>query len=695
MKLKSKHMRSSKKKAKRLPFDVSYTQSRELSWMQFNARVLHEASDERVPLYERFKFAAIFSSNLDEFYMVRAGSLADTAQRQEDAPDSTCGWTAAEQLERIWEVTETLYDLRDEAVKDIEGRLERYGFQRLRRRSLNDAERAWLDAYFTEQIRPRLTPQVLDGAQPYPHLEGGAFYILQRLEEGENQTLGLLPVPAGLPALVRLPGEGVRFLLTEQVVRDYAPSLFPGRAAAGAMIVRVTRSADISPDDGARAAGADYRERVRQVLQARPRLGAVRLEIQGKRKMPVVRQLYKQLGLQKEQVFWSKAPLAMGYVWQLAEAFSGSRELFDPPFTPRASAQVDPQRPMAAQILERDILLHFPYESIEPFQRLLEESARDPSVRSISLTVYRAAKRSALLQALAEAARNGKRVTVLFELRARFDEQNNLEWAERLETAGCTVVYGAKGYKCHAKLCLIVRETDGAAQYLTQIGTGNYNEKTAAMYTDFSLMTADPAIGADAAALFRDLAAGAVGRTYPTLLAAPAGIKPALLAQIAAEAEKARAGQPCGITIKCNSLTDRETIDALQQASAAGVPVRLLVRGICCLVPGVEGLTENIHVYSIVGRFLEHARAYAFGAEMETLYIGSSDLMTRNLDRRVEVLCPVRDARTAERIRLILSCQLEDTVKRHELHRKKGYLPVPPPGLPGLSSQGVFMDGAV
>lgn len=692
MKLKGKHMRATKKKAKRLPFDLSYTQSRELSWLQFNARVLHEASDRRVPLYERLKFAAIFSSNLDEFYMVRTGSLSGGAQQPGDAPDSTCGWTAAEQLERIWEATGALYGERDEAVGEIEGKLEKYGFRRLRRRDLTEDGRAWLDRYFEEQVRPCLTPQLLDDGHPFPHLASGTFSVVLRLEEGERRVLGLVPVPPGLPALVRLPGAGVRFILIEQLVRDYAPGLFPGFACAGRAVVRVTRSADLSPDGG--DGGAAYREQVRQVLQQRPQLSAVRLEVQGKLKMPLVRELCARLGLEKDQVFWSDTPLSMGYVRQLADALSAFPELFYPPFTPRAAQAVDPARPMAAQLAEKDILLHFPYESIEPFRRLLHEAAEDPAVTAISMTAYRVAKQSALLRELITAAENGKRVTVLFELRARFDEQNNIEWAERLEAAGGTVLYGPKGYKCHLKLCLITREDGGAVQYLTQVGTGNYNEKTAALYTDFSLMTADPEIGADAAAIFRDLAAGAVGNTYPTLLAAPAGIKPALLSRISAEAEKARRGEPCGITIKCNSLTDREMIDALQQASAAGVPVRLLVRGICCLVPGVEGLTENIHIYSIVGRFLEHARAYAFGAGMETVYIGSSDLMTRNLDRRVEVLCPVRDPGLAERVRQILRCQLADTAKRHELHRKKGYLPVrPAEGETALEAQAAFLEG--
>lgn len=676
MKLKGKHMRSTKKKAKRLPFDLSYTQSRELSWLQFNARVLHEATDKQVPLYERLKFAAIFTSNLDEFYMVRAGSLAGLSRQPGDAPDSTCGWTAAEQLERIWQATESLCEKRDKAVEAIEERLKRYGFQRLRCRDLTEPERVWLDRYFEEQIRPQLEPQLLDENHPFPQLPGGAFSVVLRLGEEEEKQLGLLPVPSSLPPLVRLPGMGVRFLLMEQLVLDYAPRLFPGYTAAGRAVIRITRSADIDPDDSAE--GAAYRAQLRRLLQERPHLNAVRLEIQGKLKMPVIRELCGHLGLEKAQVFRSECPLAMGWVWQLADEMTAFPELFYPPRTPRMPCGIDPERPMLEQIREKDRLLHFPYESIAPFLQLLEEAAQDPDTKSIYLTVYRAAKQSRLLAALEAAARNGKQVTVLFELRARFDEQNNMEWAERLETAGCTVLHGAKGYKCHAKLCLITRERDGLTEYLTQIGTGNYNEKTAELYTDLSLMTADPEIGADAAAIFRDLAAGAVGQTYQILLAAPAGIKPALRELIAAEIEKAQAGLPSGITIQCNSLTDRQMIDALQQASAAGVPVRLLVRGICCLVPGIEGLTENIHIYSIVGRFLEHERIYAFGAQQETLYIGSSDLMTRNLDRRVEVLCPMRSAELAERVRQILRCQLSDTAKRHELHRKKGYLPVAP-----------------
>ncbi len=693
MKLKSKNMRVRKKAAKRLPFDLSYTQSRELSWLQFNARVLSEAADKRVPLYERLKFAAIFSSNLDEFYMVRVGSL--TGLLPDSAPDSTCGWTAGEQREHILEATGPLYDARDEAVGEIEEALEAYGFRRLRRKHLQGEERQWLGRYFEEQVRPLLSPLPLDESTPFPHLENGAFYVVVRMGEGDETQLFLVPVPAGLPLLVRLPGEGVRFVLAEQLVRDYAPQLFPGRKPAGRAIIRVTRSADISPDDGSVPDGESYRERVRQVLEQRPRLGAVRLEIQGKMKMPVVKQLCAGLGLSKDQVFWSRCPLSLGYVWQLADCLSGFPALFYPDFTPRVPAEFPAGQPVAALVQERGRLLHYPYESMEPFLRLLEESAHDPAVTSVCLTVYRVAKQSRVLSCLLEAARNGKAVTVAFELRARFDEQNNIDWAERLEAAGCRVVYGIPKIKCHAKLCLITRAVDGQTQYLTQIGTGNYNEKTAAQYTDLCLMTADPQIGADAAAVFDSLARGAADADCKVLLAAPAGIKPGLLRLIAGEADKARAGLPCGITFKCNSLTDRVMIDALQQAAAAGVPVRLLVRGICCLVPGIEGLTDRVQVFSIVGRFLEHARIYAFGADMETLLIGSSDLMTRNLDRRVEILCPVRDGGCAARVRGILQAQMADTSKRHALDHKKGYLPIrPPEGEAPFEAQAFFLREA-
>lgn len=689
MKLKGKHMRAAKKRAKRLPFDLSYTQSRELSWLQFNARVLHEAADKRVPLYERLRFAAIFTSNLDEFYMVRAGALDSLAHAPGDAPDSNCGWTAAEQLARIREATGALYAARDDVIGEIEGRLGKYGVSRLRPRDLEGAERAWLDRYFEEEVRPRLS--VVRPGEPFPHLENGGLAVALWLGEpdSEERTLGLVILPEGLPPLVRLPGEGMRFILAGQLVRDYAPGLFPGLAVSSRAVIRATRSADIAPDGS-----GDYRERVRQSLGQRQRLGAVRLEIQGKLKMPAVKALCGLLGLEKGQVFWSDAPLSMGWAGQLEAELAGFPELFYPPFTPRWPGSVSASRPVLEQVLERDLLLHYPYESMSPFLRLMEEAACDPAVTAVSLTVYRVAKQSRLLGLLLDAAGRGKRVTVIFELRARFDEQNNLEWAARLEAAGCVVRYGSETYKCHAKVCLITRETADGVQYITQVGTGNYNEKTAALYTDFSLLTADQEVGADAAALFRDLAAGGAGGSYQVLLAAPAGIRAGLLACIEGECEKARAGLPCGVTIKCNSLTDRGMADALQRASAQGVPVRLLVRGICCLVPGVEGLTENIQIYSIVGRFLEHARAYAFGAEMETVYIGSCDLMTRNLDRRTEVLCPVRDAALAERVRGILRAQLADTAKRHMLHRKKGYLAVrPAEGEAPFHAQAWFMDG--
>lgn len=695
MKLKSKNMRNKKKSAKHLPFDLSYTQSRELSWLQFNARVLYEASDQRVPLYERLRFAAIFSSNLDEFYMVRTGSLVSASRSPDDAPDSTCGWTAKEQLSHILDATGPLYDARDDAVKEIESALSPCGFQRLRRRDLSPRERRWLDQYFTEQVQPLLAPVMLDPDAPFPQLAGGAFYIFLRLKSpqtGESETdaetrHALVPVPDSLPPFVCLPGDGVRFLLTEQLVRDYAPELFPAFEPSGRAVIRVTRSADISPQGDAHS--EDYPEQVRQALQKRPSLGAVRLEIQGKLKMPSVRTLCVGLGLEKDQVFWSDSPLTMGYVWQLADRLAGFPALFYPPFSPHIRTGTGT---VMARVQEHDLLLHYPYDSMEPFLQLLHEAALDSTVTAISLTVYRVAKHSQILQYLILAAQNGKAVTVLFELRARFDEQNNLEWAERLEQAGCKVIYGIGKLKCHAKLCLITRISDGQTHYITQLGTGNYNEKTASLYTDLCLMTADPEIGADAAAVFDSLTQGTAAPDCRVLLAAPSGIKPGLCTLIDKEAEKARAGQPCGITIKCNSLTDRVMIDALQRASAAGVPVRLLVRGICCLVPGIEGLTDHIEVFSIVGRFLEHARIYAFGAEMETLLIGSSDLMTRNLDRRVELLCPVRDPETAAQVRGILQTQLSDTCKRHTLDRKKGYLPVrPSEGTAPFEAQTFFM----
>ena len=689
MKLKSKNMRIKKKKAERLPFDLSYTQSRELSWLQFNARVLYEAADERVPLYERLRFAAIFSSNLDEFFMVRVGSLASSLPTRE--PDSTSGWTPAQQLERILDAAASLCDARDDAVEEIEDGLREYGFERLRRRDLPKAERLWLDRYFAEEVKPKLSPIPIDETRPFPTLEGGAFYVLLREEhDGEESRFALVPVPAELPPFVRLPGANVRFLLMEQLVRDYAKDLFPCAGVSERAILRLTRSADIAldiapeDDDGGR-------DRVRQELAKRSTLGAVRLEMQGKCKAPAVKWLCARLGLAREQVFRLKCPLSLGYVWQLAENMAGYPALFYPPHTPVVPAALSEESSMIARVLERDRLLHYPYESITPFLRLVREAADDPACTAIQLTVYRAAKRSALLSCLTGAARNGKAVTVVFELRARFDEQNNIDWAERLEAAGCRVLYGVKKLKCHAKLCLITRAVDGRTQYITQIGTGNYNEKTAAQYTDLSLMTADPEIGADAAAIFEGLARGEAAPVCTALLAAPVSLRPVLLGYIRREAEKALAGESCGITIKCNALTDREMIDAIQQASAAGVPVRLLVRGICCLVPGVEGLTENVTVYSIVGRFLEHARIYAFGAALETLFIGSADLMTRNLDRRVEVLCPVRDPEAAARVRGILQAQLSDTAKRHVLDRKKGYRPVnPPEGEEAFEAQAFF-----
>ncbi|MBM6724427.1 polyphosphate kinase 1 [Pseudoflavonifractor phocaeensis] len=678
--------------------DTRYTQERELSWLRFNERVLEEAKDERVPLFERLKFAAIFTSNLDEFFMIRVGSITDMTLSKQTHVDSKSGLTPSQQLQAIFKTVPGLYKQRDKILSQLEKRLRTCNICNLAPSELDGKERKLVERWFRDYVQPVLSPMVVDSHHPFPHLPSNSLAIALSLRMGTERCFGLVPIPRNLPPYIQLEERGLRYLLTEQVVLAYADTLFENYQVEEKCVVSVTRNADISPEDEDYDVGEDFRAHMQKVLKKRARLAPVRLEIQGGASPELQQYLCQRLNLTDVQVFHAKGPLNMGYVYSLENKLpqESAAALCYPPYTPQWPAGLAKGEKLIPQVLRRDALLFYPYQSMEPFLQLVREAANDPAVLSIKITIYRLASTAKLVEYLAAAAENGKDVTVLMELRARFDEQNNIAWAQRLEEAGCTILYGFEGYKVHSKICLITRREKGRIQYITQIGTGNYNEKTAKLYTDFCLMTASPAIGADGAVFFQNMATSNLNGEYHQLLVAPHGLKNRLLDLMDGEIEKARQGKPARIFVKVNSVTDRELIDKLSQASQAGVPVTMNVRGICCLRPGVPGLTDHIKVFSIVGRYLEHPRIYAFGVGEETrIYIGSADLMTRNTERRVEIACPVLDPAVRRQIRHYVELYCSDNEKARVLQPDGSYTRVErPEGAPGVDAQAALMDEA-
>ena len=627
----------------------SYTQNRELSWLKFNERVLEEAYAEEVPLYERLKFIAIFTSNLDEFFMVRVGSLYDMSLDGDDQIDNKTGLSPSQQLERIYHAVEPLYKKRDRYFREVENALRAYGIADLSIDELKGDDAVFVYDYWRSCVLPVLSPQIVDDHHPFPFVANKVPHVAVELQKKKRTIMGLIPMPAALPSLLFLPGQGIRYVHLEEVICRYAEEAFPAYPVLSRNIFCVTRNADISPEDEEFAPAGDFREKMKKLVKQRSRLAPVRLECAQLLNDFFFGILSEKLGLSRAQIYATEAPFTMSYVYGLSQKFDEDMEkrLCYRPFTPqlvRGSLFDFPRG--------RDVLLSYPYESMQPFLRLVRRAANDPSVTSIQITIYRLAKEAKLIDSLCLAAENGKEVLVLIELRARFDEQNNIDWSERLETAGCRVIYGFEGFKVHSKVCLITRLEHGNPRYVTQIATGNYNEKTAAQYTDLSLITADQNIGHDAAEFFRNMAIGNLEEEYKTLMVAPRCMKSRIMELIDEEIKKGKDGQ---IIFKVNSVTDLEVINKLSEASCAGVRIMMLVRGICCLLPGVPGYTENIRVFSIVGRYLEHSRIYSFGAGSEQkLYISSADLMTRNMQRRVEVAVPIYAPHIRERVNHIL-----------------------------------------
>ncbi len=672
-----------------------YMQNRELSWLTFNERVLEEACDPSNPLAERLKFVSIFTSNLDEFFMIRVGSLYDMAVMGDDQVDSRTGLLPSQQLEAIYRRAVLLMEQRDQVYAQLQTQLQAYGVCEVSPGQLAGKDKDFLKTYFKTQLLPILSPQIVDINHPFPHLQNKSVYVVARLHGKDRSLFGIVPVPPSAPDVVYLPGEGLRYVRTEQLLLDNLKRVFDPYGVAEKNCVCVTRNADIAPQDEGFDVDDDFRCQMQKLLHKRKRMAVVRLECAAPLSEALSAFLCKRCHVAPAQIFLSRAPMRMGFVHPMLKKLPEPLHsaLLYPPFSPQTPPK--PKRETYLHLVQRrDLLLSYPFESMEPFLRLIREAASDPSVLSIQITIYRLAQKARLVEYLCAAAENGKEVTAVIELRARFDEQNNIDWSERLEDAGCRVIYGFSDYKIHSKVCLITLKGKSGIQYVTQIGTGNYNEKTSEQYTDLSLITADQGIGRDAAEFFKNMAVGNLEGSYHNLLVSPSNLKQIILLLIGEETARGSHGR---IIMKMNSLTDYDVMEKLAEASRAGVRVDLIIRGICCLRPGVPGHTEHISVTSVVGRFLEHSRIYSFGSgENQRLFLGSADMMTRNTQRRVEVICPVYATHTKARLNHILDILLRDTVKARALDNEGSYQKkVPAPGAPGLSSQDFFMDEAV
>lgn len=669
-------------KLRKPPRDFSYTQNRELSWLRFDNRVLDEAFDETVPLFERLKFVSIFESNLDEFLMVRVGGLSDLAELKKQPVDNKSNMTASEQVDAVMAEMPGLLTRWESIFKSIEGKLDTLGVHRARIDSLTPEERTFVTRYFQAYVSPVISPLVIDPRHPFPNLRNGALYLACGLDGAtdEESLLGLIEIPASMNRVVEIPSPTgtYSYILLEDVILACLDSCFGSYKSLDRALIRVTRNADIDPDGEGVEEEEDYRQHMKRILKKRLRLQPVVLAVSGSLEKATLKTIRKALELSRRSVFTCDIPLNLGYVFGIEGKIPEHlrNELLFTPFRPQPNPNIDMTRSIREQVLQHDKLLFYPYEAMNPFLDLVHEAAYNPECISLRITLYRVAKQSRLCESLIDAAENGKEVTVLMELRARFDEQNNIEWAERLEEAGCTVIYGSEGFKCHSKICQLTYREGMALTRLTLLGTGNFNEKTAKLYSDFMLMTAHPGIGEDANLFFRNLSLGNLRGDYRFLGVAPVGLKPLIMRGLDREIQRALAGEPARVFFKLNSLTDREVIDKIAEASCAGVRVDMIIRGISCLKPGVPGKTENVHVRSIVGRFLEHARVYAFGVDSDMIYLSSADMMTRNTEHRVEIAFPVLDPTCRALVHEYMGMQLRDNVKARSLTSDGTWVPV-------------------
>lgn len=670
--------------------------NRELSWLKFNERVLEEAENPENPLCERLTFASIYQSNLDEFYMVRVGSLVDQMLLAKDIRENKTNMTPEEQLDAILARTKKLNRKRDAVYEEIMEKLEQYGIHMLNFHKIEKEDRNYLDRYFEAEVAPVISPSIVGKRQPFPFLRNKEIYAVVVLETKKGkEKLGIIPCSsAGIQRLIPVPGKNGTYMLSEELILHFVSKIFKGYHIKAKSLLRITRNADIDAD-ALYDEDLDYREFMVELIKARKKLAPIRLELSREMDGDVVETLCEYLEVDKNYVFRGDIPLDLSFVFQIQDGLRKRTELFYEKRIPQKSPLFNSHEPILDQIAKKDRFLSYPYESIKPFLTMLHEAANDEDVVSIKMTLYRVAKQSKVVEALIEAAENGKEVFVLVELKARFDEENNIGWSRLLEDAGCHVIYGLDGYKVHSKLCQIMKKKDGNVEYYTQIGTGNYNEKTARLYTDLSLMTADPKIGMEAARVFQALAMGETVEDMEYLLVAPRCLQNKVLAMIDEEIEHAKAGEPAYIGLKMNSLTDKRIMSKLVEASCAGVHIDMVIRGICCLIPGVKGQTENIHIISIVGRFLEHSRIYIFGKEeKQKIYIASADWMTRNTVHRVEVAAPVENPDLKLRLNEMFITMLSDNVQARELNSSGKYTRLQPGEEAPLNSQEFFYESA-
>ena len=664
--------------------DYSYTQNRELSWLKFDERVLSEAEDESVPLLEKLRFVSIFTSNLDEFYMVRCGSLYDLTLVDKKDRDNKTGLTPHQQLHAIFKATLPLYEKRDKIFNNIIQKLRKYHIVRYKFDELNMVQKQFISNYFYEEVMPLLSAQIIDPHQPFPHLINKSLYIYSMLEvpddvddekSEQNLIMGLIPVPSTLPRYIMFPGTN-EFILLEDLILAFTESVFSNYKVVYKTVTAVTRNSDINLQRTPIDEDEDYRHYMKKILKKRQRLAPIRLEFYGDNDSRYTKPLKKELGLHKNQIFTSQTPLDLDYIEDIFKELPEAivKELTFPEFNSQKNPHIRINKLLFDQLDEKDILLFYPYQTMNHFIEFLKEAARDPEVISIKITLYRVAKNSEVIKYLLEAVDNGKEVTVLIELRARFDEQNNIINAERLEEAGVHILYGFEDYKVHSKICSVTKRHDNKIKYYTQIGTGNYNEKTANTYTDYCYLTSNEEIGEDANEFFNNLSLSNLRGHYNKFLVSPTTLRSGIINLIDKEIDKAKNNQPAEIVMKMNSLTDRKIINKLAEASQCGVPIRMIIRGICCIIPGIPDKTENIEVKGIVGRYLEHSRIYSFGkGEDKILYISSADIMTRNTAKRVEIACPIEDQEIKNRILEDLEIMFKDDLKGRKINNHGDY----------------------
>lgn len=667
-------MKEAEKKIKKSP----YMMNRELSWLKFNERVLNEAGNPKVPLAERLTFVSIYQSNLDEFYRVRVGTLMDQMDVSEVVRENKTNMTSEEQVKAIIRATRELEEKKTIIYEQLMGELEPKGIRLINFNKLSAEEGKILEEYFDREIAPYLSANIVSKQQPFPFLKNKDIYAVALLEsKGGKTRTAIIPCSNNVfRRLIDIPTRKGTFLLSEELILQFLPKFFKNYSVKEKSLIRVTRNADIDTEM-IYDEDLDYRDAMENLIKERKRMNPVRMEFTGTLNKKMMHALCKTIHVEKEHVFRSDVPLDLSFVFAIQSYLKNTNagELFYPRRTPRPTPQLNDKESLIPQILEKDVLLSYPFESMKSFINLLYEAAEDESVVSIKMTLYRLANKSQIVDALVEAAENGKEVVVLVELRARFDEENNIEYSRKLEEAGCRVIYGLNGYKVHSKLCLISRKTEQGVSYVTQIGTGNYNEKTSALYTDLSLITGNQEIGKEAAEVFAALLRGETVEETHLLLVAPKCLQNKVLDMIEEEIQHVKNGEEGYIGIKINSLTDKVIINKLVEASQAGVKIEMIVRGICCLIPGVKGYTENITVISIVGRFLEHSRIYRFGTkERENVYIASADFMTRNTLRRVEVAAPVLDERLKNQLDWMFETMMKDDEKGKCLTEKGIYV---------------------